>query len=109
MAPADLPRLSEINVSPRVLGFTLFASALSAVLFGLIPALTASAQAPGLSLKDGGRGGESRRQSRARAVLVAGQVTLSVVLLIGAGLPDPEFSLLGGVDPGSARRRSACC
>ena len=100
MAPADLPRVAEIGVSPRVLAFTLLASVLSAVFFGLIPSLTASGWEPGRSLKEGGRGGESRRQSRARAVLVAGQVTLAVVLLIGAGLLIRSFSLLGGVDAG---------
>ena len=100
MAPADLPRVAEIGVSPRVLAFTLLASVLSAVFFGLIPSLTASGWEPGRLLKEGGRGGESRRQSRARAVLVAGQVTLAVVLLIGAGLLIRSFSLLGGVDAG---------
>jgi putative ABC transport system permease protein len=100
VGPADLPRLSEINVDRRVLGFTLLASALSAVLFGLVPALTASGRALGLSLKDGNRGGESRRKGQVRTVLVAAQVTLSVVLLIGAGLLIRSFSLLGRVDPG---------
>jgi putative ABC transport system permease protein len=100
MGPADLPRVAEIGVSPRVLAFTLLASVLSAVLFGLVPSLTASSREPGQSLKDGSRGGESRRQGRARAVLVAGQVTLAVVLLIGAGLLIRSFSLLGGVDAG---------
>ena len=100
MGPAELPRAAEIGVSLRVLAFTLLASALSAVLFGLIPSLTASAWEPGRSLKEGGRGGESRRQSRARAVLVAGQVTLAVVLLIGAGLLIRSFGLLGSVDAG---------
>jgi putative ABC transport system permease protein len=100
VGPADLPRLSEINVDRRVLVFTVLASALSAVLFGLVPALTASGRALGLSLKDGDRGGESRRQGQARTVLVGAQVTLSVVLLIGAGLLIRSFSLLGQVDPG---------
>ena len=100
MAPADLPRVAEIGVSPRVLAFTLLASVLSAVLFGLIPSLTASGREPGRLLKEGGRGGESRQQGLARAVLVAGQVTLAVVLLIGAGLLIRSFSLLGRVDAG---------
>jgi putative ABC transport system permease protein len=51
-------------------------------------------------LKDGNRGGESHRQGKARAVLVAAQVTLSVVLLIGAGLLIRSFNLLGRVDLG---------
>ena len=100
MGPADLPRLAEITVSARVLAFTLLASLLSAVLFGLIPALTASGREPGQSLKEAGRTGESRRQGRARAFLVASQVTLSVVLLVGSGLLIRSFSLLGSVDAG---------
>jgi putative ABC transport system permease protein len=98
--PADLPRLAEIGVSPRVLAFTLLASALSAVFFGLIPSVAASGEEPGQSLKGGSRAGESGRQSRVRVVLVAGQVTLSVVLLIGAGLLIRSFSLLGNTEPG---------
>jgi putative ABC transport system permease protein len=100
VGPADFPRLGEISVDRRVLGFTLLVSALSAVLFGLLPALTASGMALGPFLKDGNRGGESHRQGQARAAIVAAQVTLSVVLLIGAGLLIRSFSLLGRVDPG---------
>jgi putative ABC transport system permease protein len=100
IGPADLPRLAEISVSWPVLGFTLLASVLSAILFGLVPSIMASGWEPGRSLKEGGRGGESRQRGRARAVLVAGQVTLSIVLLIGAGLLIRSFNLLGSVDAG---------
>jgi predicted permease len=100
VAPADLPRLAEISVDGRVLGFTLLASALSAILFGLAPAVTTSGSVLGSFLNDGNRGGESHRQGKARTLLVAAQVTLSVVLLIGAGLLVRSFSLLGRVDPG---------
>jgi predicted permease len=98
--PIDFPRLGEISVDGRVLGFTLSASVLSAVLFGLAPALAAAGRELGSSLKDGTRGGESQRQGKARTVLVAAQVTVSVVLLIGAGLLIRSFSSLGRVDPG---------
>jgi predicted permease len=100
LAPADLPRLDEIAVDGRVLAFTLLTSLASAALFGLVPALTVSRTALTRSLKEGDRGGESRRQSRTRSVLVVAQVTLSVVLLIGAGLLIRSFSLLGRVNPG---------
>jgi putative ABC transport system permease protein len=100
LAPADLPRLGEIAVDGRVLAFTLLTSIASAMLFGLVPALTVSRTALTPSLKEGDRGGESRRQSRTRAVLVSAQVTLSVVLLIGAGLLIRSFDLLGRVNPG---------
>jgi hypothetical protein len=80
-----------------VLAFTLLASLASAVLFALAPALAASGATLSERLKEGGRGGESRRQGRARGVLVVAN-TLSVLLLIGAGLIR-SFSLLGRVNP----------
>jgi predicted permease len=100
LGPRDLPRLSGIGVDARVLGFTLLASLASAVLFGLAPAFAASGAALNEWLKEGGRGGESRRHGRARGVLVVAQVTLSVLLLAGAGLLIRSFSLLGRVNPG---------
>ena len=98
--PPDLPRLSELGVDTRVLAFTLLASLASALLFGLAPALSASNVALGDGLKEGGRGDESRKQGRARGLLVVAQVTFSVLLLIGAGLLIRSFSLLGQVNPG---------
>jgi putative ABC transport system permease protein len=100
LGPAGLPRLAEITVDTRVLVFTLATSVVSAMLFGLMPALTASGVAPADSLKSGARGGESPRQTRPRALLVVGQVTLSIILLVGAGLLIRSFSLLERVDPG---------
>jgi putative ABC transport system permease protein len=101
LEPPGLPRLSEIGVDAGVLLFTLVVSLASGVIFGLGWAVSASSSAA-LSerLKEGGRGGESRAHSRARGALVIGQVGLSVVLLIGAGLLIRSFHLLGRVDPG---------
>ena len=100
LGPPGLPRLDEMGVDARVLAFTLGTSIASAVLFGLVPALAASGIALTPSLKDGSRSGESRRHGRARAGLVVAQVTLSVILLIGAGLLIRSFTLLERVDPG---------
>ena len=100
LAPRDLPRLSELSVDTRVLAFTALVSLASAVLFGLAPALAASSVALGEGLKEGGRGGESRRHGRTRSLLVVAQVTFSVLLLIGAGLLIRSFTLLGQVNPG---------
>jgi putative ABC transport system permease protein len=100
LGPRDLPRLNEIDIDGNVLVFTLIASIASAAIFGLAPAFAASAAALHDSLKQGGRGGESRGHGRIRGVLVVAQVTLSVLLLIGAGLLIRSFSLLGGVQPG---------
>ena len=100
LGPPGLPRLDEMGVDARVLAFTLGTSIASAMLFGLVPALAASGIALTPSLKDGSRSGESRRHGRARAGLVVAQVTLSVILLIGAGLLIRSFTLLERVDPG---------
>ena len=98
---AGLPRLDEVSVDARVFGFALAIALLSALLFGLIPAVQASRPQIGESLKDGARGsnGGGARQ-RLRSVLVVGEVALSVALLIGAGLLIRSFSLLQKVQPG---------
>jgi predicted permease len=100
LGPQDLPRLGEIGVDGQVLVFTLLVSLVSAVLFGLAPALSACAAPLNETLKAGGRAGESRSQGRARGGLVVAQVTLSVLLLIGAGLLIRSFTEIGRVDPG---------
>ncbi len=100
MKPDGLPRVAELGIDSSVLSFTLLASIASALIFGLGPALAASRTSLSSSLKEGGRGGESPAHNRVRAVLVAGQMGLSVVLLIGAGLLVRSFHLLGRVAPG---------
>jgi putative ABC transport system permease protein len=102
LGPQELPRLGEIQVDGRVLAFTVLVSLASAILFSLAPTLTASAVSLSERLKSGARAGESRSQGRARGVLVVAQVTLSIMLLIGAGLLIRSFTELGRVDPGFA-------
>jgi predicted permease len=76
----------EVTPSPRVLAFTLAVSVATALLFGLVPAmgLTRPDLVPALKNDAGGR--PSIRRLRLRTVLVSGQVALSLLLLIGAGL-----------------------
>lgn len=100
LGPPDLPRLGEIGVDVRVLAFTAALSIVSAILFGLAPALAASGTGLTDSLKQGARSGDSPRHGRARGALVVAQVTFSVVLLVGAGLLIRSFDLLGRVSPG---------
>jgi putative ABC transport system permease protein len=101
-APQELPRLSEIGVDGEVLAFTLLVSLASAVLFGLAPTLADYTASLNERLKSGSRAGQSRSQGRARGVLVVAQVSLSVLLLIGAGLLIRSFTRLTSVDPGFA-------
>jgi len=100
-APSALPRLGEIAIDPRVVFFAAGVSLVSALLFGLVPALQASSPRVAESLKEGTRtasGGRGRE--RVRAILVVGEVALSVTLLIGAGLLVRSFWRLQQVQPG---------
>ena len=101
LAPQDVPRIKEIQIDFRVLVFTIATSVITAVLFGLIPALHASKVNLNESLKEGGRSsGEGARGGRIRGALVVSEVVLSLVLLAGAGLMIRSFMRLQQVDPG---------
>jgi predicted permease len=100
-APDTLPRLDEIRLDVRVLGFTAFLSVATALLCGLLPALEATRSGSSDALKEGGRTGAlGRRQRRTFGALVAAQFALAVVLLIGGGLLVRSFNRLLNVDPG---------
>src|SRR6267378_230819 len=99
--PANLPRLSEISIDARTLGFALLLSVLSGLLFGLIPALKYAGQRTTLALRSAGRTiSVSRERHRARNLLVIGQMAMAVVLLVSAGLMIRTFQALRTVDPG---------
>ncbi|HEY2973903.1 MAG TPA: ABC transporter permease [Pyrinomonadaceae bacterium] len=101
LLPQDFPRVGEINLDWRVLAFTLFASVLTGILFGLAPALQISKTDVQESLKESGRGSSgSRRHNRLRNLLIVGEVALSVVLLVGAGLLFRSFLRLQSVNTG---------
>ncbi|HEU0005699.1 MAG TPA: ADOP family duplicated permease, partial [Terriglobia bacterium] len=101
-----LPRLRELPLDPWVLGFSLTASLLTGVLFGLAPALQASKLDLNQTLKGGIWIGQSgARRFSLRSLLVVSEVTLSVVLLVGAGLLMKAFLRLSYVDTGLATER----
>ena len=83
--PHALPRANDVRIDPRVLLFTLAASILAGVLFGLAPALKTARPDLHSTLKEGGRGGSGARH-RTQAIFVVIELAMAVVLLIGAGL-----------------------
>jgi putative ABC transport system permease protein len=88
----DLPRMHEVSIDGAVLLFTLVASLLTAVVFGLAPALRASRSDLTDSLKEGGRSGkESKADSRMRGSLVISEIAFSLVLVAGSGLMIGSF------------------
>jgi len=97
--PTTLPRASEIGVDANVLIFALVISLAAGIFFGLAPALKTAHHAPQQSLQEGGRGGSGSRH-RVQGVLVAAEVSLALVLLIGAGLMIRTLSALRNVNPG---------
>lgn len=97
----DLPRASQIHTDWQVLAFTLLLSIGSGILFGLTPSLHASNPDLNAVLREGARGGSGGfRRNRVRGLLVVGQVALSMMLLIGAGLLMRSFLRVQHVDPG---------
>src|SRR5207237_4661886 len=100
MLPEGAPRLGQIGIDYRVLTFALGVSALTGILAGIVPALQASKLDVTSSLKEGGRTGEGHRRTSARSLLLVGEVALSLILLVGAGLLIKSFLLLQHVRPG---------
>lgn len=99
--PQELPRLHEVGVDARVALFTLALSLVSGLLYGLIPALRSGVRELGTVLKEGGRSATAGRERHVlRHALVAGQVALALLLLVGAGLMVRSFDRLANVDPG---------
>lgn len=101
IGPEGLPRLHEITVDARVLGFTFVLSVAAGILFGLVPSLRLGMPDLVAALKEGGRGGSAgRAQHFARNALVVAQMALALVLLTGSGLMVRSFQALRAVDPG---------
>ncbi|HEX7251459.1 MAG TPA: ABC transporter permease [Thermoanaerobaculia bacterium] len=98
--PADLPRIGEIEIDGGVLRFSLLASLLSAVVFGLAPALQASGGGLWAALREGAAAGESRGKKRLRNLIVGAETAFAFVLLVGAGLLAKSFSRLQNVPLG---------
>ena len=103
--PGDIPRIGEqgaaVTLDWRVLAFTLVASVLTGILFGLVPAFNASRSDLSITLRESGaRTGSGLRHNKARSILVITEMALALVLLVGAALLIRTFGALRGVNPG---------
>jgi putative ABC transport system permease protein len=103
--PGEIPRIGQhgslVVIDWRVLVFTLVISFLTGILFGLIPAFNASRTDLNATLKESGlRSGSGFRHNKARSLLVIAEMSMAVVLLVGAGLMIRTFGVLRSVDPG---------
>lgn len=101
LKPDNLPRLQEITVDLRVLGFTFGVALLTGIIFGLLPAWTASRSAMGEALKEGSRNATANSfRQRLRSAFVVGELAIALILLMGAGLLIKTFWNLRSVEPG---------
>ncbi len=105
--PETVPRAEEIGLDFRVLLFTILVSVLTGVMFGLLPAIRMSRTDISGRLKDSGRAISGSR-SRMQSVLVAGEMAMALVLLVGAGLMCRTLVQLWKVDPGFDPRNVTC-
>jgi len=107
LSPGNIPRLEEVGLDARVLAFTLVLSAATGLVFGLLPALSASKGDLSGSLKEGGSRGATtgRGARRLRSSLIVSEIAITVVLLAGAGLMVRSFMAVQSVDPGFSPER----
>jgi putative ABC transport system permease protein len=100
LAPANLPRLDSVAIDPMVLGFTALVAGLSAVVFGVLPALRASRPDIMDVLRASGRTTGLGRGRMLRNGVVMAEVALSFVLLVGSGLMVRSFLAIVRTDAG---------
>jgi putative ABC transport system permease protein len=106
LSPGDIPRIEQVGLDRATLFFVAGLSFLTALIFGLAPALQFSKPNLGECLKEASQtstGGSTRR--RLRSALVVSEIALALVLLVGAGLLIRSFSALLKTDPGFAADR----
>jgi putative ABC transport system permease protein len=100
LSPKNLPMRDQLAPDLFVLAFNIGISMITGILFGLAPALAATRTDLVVALKQGAAGGGGGTGKKTRNVLVAAEVAISLMLLIGAGLLIRSFSALQSIHPG---------
>jgi putative ABC transport system permease protein len=98
--PPDTPRLADVTLDGHVLAFTALLAVLTGVIFGLVPALGASKVDMTETLKSGGQRSATGGNHRASKMLVVGEVAVSMILVIAAGLLVKSLWILSDTSPG---------
>ncbi len=106
ITPANTPRINEVQLDGWVLAFTMVLSFGTGLVFGLVPALQSSRTDTAETLKEGGRGTSgSVMRHKVRSGLVIAEVSMALVLLVGAGLMLRSFMNILEADPGFRSER----
>src|SRR5205823_610071 len=100
LAPGDLPLADTVHIDGVVLAFALALTLLSALLFGVVPAVQGARRGGHDHLRSGTRTSGGLGGGRLRQMLVVAEVALAITLLAGAGLLVRSFARLTSVDPG---------
>jgi putative ABC transport system permease protein len=100
LGAGSVPRVADVAIDFRVLLFTIAASVLTGMLFGLAPAWQVSRARAATALKEGGRSSVGGGGRWVRSSLLVAEVALSIVLLVGATLLLRSFARITGVNPG---------
>jgi len=105
LAPSNMPRVTEVGLDHRVLAFAAGLSVLTGIVVGLFPTLHSAKVSIAAAVATAGRWASGTERRRLRQTLVVGELALSMMLLIGAGLLTQTFWRLTSVDPGFAAER----
>ncbi|HTE46971.1 MAG TPA: ABC transporter permease [Gemmatimonadaceae bacterium] len=106
IAPAKIPGLTNVQLDGRVLAISIIAALITGALFGLAPAVTLSGTQPSMMLRAGG-GQSARGRGAMQRALIAIELALSVVLLVGAGLLGRTLTRISNINPGFRTERLA--
>jgi predicted permease len=100
LLPADTPRIGDVALDGRVLAFSVALAVATGIVFGLLPALRASAVSVAVTLQPNGRTGATKSHRRLTDALVCGEIAAAVMLVAGAILLVRSVTALSDIDPG---------